>query len=159
MPTPTYDLIASTTLAASTSTVTFGSLPSTYRDLILVLDTAGTSGVQGATIRLNNDSGSNYSSVDAQGTGSSTGSGTSSGTSAEIGVVTTDRVVIISQFLDSSATDKHKTFLSRASNASDRVRMTASRYASTSAITSILVSITGGNFSSGSTFNLYGVIS
>ena len=158
MPTPTYTALATVTLGTTATSVTFSSIPATYRDLILIVDGAATGGVNGAILRLNGDSGSNYTGVDAQGTGSSTGSGTSSGTSAEIGVAGTNRFVIVSQIMDSSATDKHKTFLSRHSSAGDRVRMTASRYASTSAITSVLFSITGSTYVAGTTVSLYGVI-
>lgn len=158
MPTPTYTPLATVTLGSSASSVTFSSIPATYRDLVLVVDGAATGGVNGAIIRLNGDTGSNYTGVDAQGNGSSTGSGTSSGTSAEIGVAGTNRFVITSQFMDYSATDKHKTFLSRHSSAGDRVRMTASRYASTSAITTVLFSITGSTYKAGTTVSLYGIV-
>jgi hypothetical protein len=42
MPTPTYDLIESTALGSSASSITFSSIPSTYRDLVLVIDVIGT---------------------------------------------------------------------------------------------------------------------
>ena len=139
--------------------MSFSSIPASFRDLVLVVDGAATGGVNGAILRFNGDTGSNYTGVDAQGTGSSTGSGTSSGTSAEIGVAGTDRFVITSQIMDYSATDKHKTFLSRHSSAGDRVRMTASRWANTGAINTVLFSITGNSYIAGTTVSLYGIAS
>ena len=165
MPTPTYDLIASTTLAASTSEVVFGSLPSTYRDLILIARAANTSASNNG-IRLNGDSGSNYSRLfmGVNGVGAiSSGTSTSSGfqydnfafTTATVGE--TNHII---QIMDYSATDKHKTILTRANRAGDTIDALAGRWANTSAITSVTVySISGFSFAANSTFNLYGVIS
>jgi hypothetical protein len=60
--------------------------------------------------------------------------------------------------MDFSATDKHKTFLSRNGQAAGLVIATAGRWANTSAVTSMSVNINSGTFSTGHTFNLYGVI-
>ena len=65
---------------------------------------------------------------------------------------------IIAQVMDYSATDKHKTFLTRESRTGAAVAAIASRWASTSAVTSLAVIGDGGNFASGCTFSLYGVI-
>ena len=63
--------------------------------------------------------------------------------------------VNITQIMDYSATDKHKTALARANNAANGVAAVAAIYRSTSAITSITF-INGGN--AGSRYDLYGVI-
>ena len=61
MPT-TYEPIATQTLGANTSTVTFTSIPGTYTDLVLVAVFGSSAGMDIWT-RFNNDSGSNYSST------------------------------------------------------------------------------------------------
>lgn len=155
MPTPTYDLIASTTLAASTSEVVFGSLPSTYRDLIVVIS-GTTSAPAGITFTHNGDTtNANYTSVSMNGSGSSATSGTA--TNRNMISLYTQQSMGIVQFLDYSATDKHKTGLARSDSASNETYALARRWANTAAITSIAIG--GGTFNSGTTFNLYGVIS
>jgi hypothetical protein len=161
MPTPTYDLIATTTLAASTSEVVFGALPSTYRDLVLVLNTKLTSSAGTIRIRLNGDSGANYSDVVMNGNGSATASNSRTGqTGAFAGSIGTSDTNTIVQIMDYSATNKHKTLLTRENEPANLVAARAARYASTSAITSVLVGNDAGqSFASGCTFNLYGVTS
>jgi hypothetical protein len=70
---------------------------------------------------------------------------------------------IIIQVMDYSATDKHKSVLVRANSDAPSqngvVAAVAGRWASTSAVTSVvLLPEVGPNFASGSTFNLFGVI-
>ena len=155
MPTPTYDLIATTTLAASSSSVVFGSLPQTYRDLIAVYNgTAATGGDFYMT--LNADS-SNYTMVRM---GATPGAASQAESTREVGLQGTGLSTHILQIMDYSATDKHKTTLSRTSRAGDILAAYASRYASTSAINTVAFSINGGHsFATGSTFSIYGVIS
>jgi hypothetical protein len=161
MPTPTYDLIASTTLAAASSEVVFGSLPQTYRDLVLILNTKLTTSSGTIRIRLNGDSGTNYSDVVMNGNGSTTASNSRTGqTGAFAGSVGTADTNTVIQIMDYSATDKHKTLLTRENEPANLVAARAARYASTSAVTSVLVGNDAGQtFASGCTFNLYGVIS
>jgi hypothetical protein len=157
MPTPTYDLISSTTLASATSTITFSSIPSTYRDLILVANaSAPTDDI--ALITFNGDGGSNYSTVVMYGAGP--GSESLTGTSIRtfrIGSSNSGSGII--QIMDYSATDKHKTLLYRIGEPSRMVSAGAGRWANTAAITSFSWSPIAGNWASGSTFSIYGVIS
>jgi hypothetical protein len=60
--------------------------------------------------------------------------------------------------MDYSVTDKQKTVLSR-TNSSFGTDITAGRWASTSAITSVTVYPSSGDFEIGSTFALYGIVS
>ena len=60
MPTPTYTPLANVTLGAAASSVTVGSIPATYRDVICVVVAEGSTTLQGR-IRLNSDTGSAYS--------------------------------------------------------------------------------------------------
>jgi len=164
MATPTYDLLASTTLATSASSVTFSSIDQNYGDLILVTESKGSvgSGAIPTRFRLNADSGDNYSYVLMNGDGSSANSqaitGNSFGIMSGYGTPTeTQAGLTILQIMDYSATDKHKAALTRANTS--YVEAIAQRWADTSAVNSISVFCftSGDNFAAGSTFNLYGV--
>jgi len=163
MPTATYTPLATVTLGSSAASVTFSSIPATYRDLILVVEavTASGSGAMGVGARYNGDTGSNYSDVFMAGDGSTAFSGAPTGTSNPIGRIDQSRGNFISQLMDYSATDKHKTSLTRINNSIAVVTARAGRWANTSAVTSINLfnsSANGEVFAIGSTFNLYGVI-
>jgi hypothetical protein len=155
MPTPTYTPLATVTLGSSASSVTFSSIPATYRDLILVFDGTISNAVD-IYLRFNSDSGSNYSFVQMSGNGSTTASSSGTITYGQISNSASGRVTAIAQLMDYSATDKHKTFLSRQTN--DPVRAWAVRWANTSAINTMLLAVASGTISSGSVISLYGVI-
>jgi hypothetical protein len=166
MPTPTYVPLATVTLGSSASSVTFSSIPATYRDLVLVCNWQNSGSGSAGRLQLNGNTGANYFGVWMTGTGTSAiSSSETSETSARIagasvGPANTYSNTAILQFLDYSATDKHKTVISRFGSASTESQATASRYASTSAITSIrFFDILGQTFQTGSTFNLYGIVS
>ena len=162
MPTPTYTPLATVTLGSSASSVTFSSIPATYRDLVVVL--SGTMNTyDSSAIRFNADSGSNYNYVFMFGNGSTTGSISAANTFGYIGDVSaTTRGINIIQVMDYSATDKHKTYLSRANISDSSTNAIAGRWANTAAITSvqILAGATGTRtFSTGTTLNLFGIAS
>ena len=158
MPTPTYKPLATVTLGTTTSSVTFSSIPATYRDLILIVEGPANSG-DFHLARFNGDSSSNYPAVIAQGTGSSTPSVAGTNTGAYLGDCGgSNRFFSYTSIMDYSATDKHKSVANR-THYSDVVTMTAARWANTAAITSMFVAINNAaSFSSGTTFSLYGVI-
>lgn len=164
MPTPTYDLIASSVLSSSASSVTFSSISGSYRDLVLVIN-ASTTALSYLSYRLNGDTGNNYSVVYGEGTGSVAQSSSFTDTfgyliPGDAGRSNTGlRSLTIANFQDYSATDKHKVQLVRANNSTTGTSMSASRWASTAAITSIVVATTAGSFESGSSFYLYGIVS
>ena len=166
-PVSTYTALATITLTSTDTEIVFSSIPATYRDLVLVIE-GGTneSGAESSiAMRLNADTGSNYSWVYAWGTGSVTASGASADSRIFIGRLPGSSVStpgnIILQIMDYSATDKHKTSLSRSNNPATLAGMFAGRYASDSAVTSISLSRYdfAGAFKSGSTFSLYGIAS
>jgi hypothetical protein len=160
MPTPTYTPLATVTLGASASSVTFSSIPATYRDLILVADLIlSSSNSQQIRVRLNADTGSNYSFVNMLATTSAISqSGTTTGIRIGHGF-SGSRSSHILNLMDYSATDKHKTGIARGDNAANRVEALANRWANTSAVTSMSAVVEdASNFASGSTFSLYGVI-
>lgn len=156
MGTPTYTPLANITLGSSASSVTFSSIPATYRDLIVVGDYTGST--VALVLMEFNGSASGYTAVEMSG---SSGGGVSSSTATNINfgaIYGSNKMTVISQIMDYSATDKHKTVLRRGNNAQQsELNAAAGRWASTSAITSISIATTGGTFSSGSTFALYGI--
>jgi hypothetical protein len=161
--TATYEKIETTTLV-SAATVTFSSIPATYTDLVLISSAKNSSGSGGTyQIKINNDTGSNYSATYMQGTGSGSNSGrftnntvayvsrsaNSAGSEFSPGIV---------QFMNYSNTTTYKTILSRGNEASDAVVALVNLWRSTSAINSINIEQPGGgNFAAGSTFTLYGI--
>lgn len=154
--------LATTTLASAAATLTFGSIPATYRDLQVVINLKGTGGNGLMVMRFNSDSGSNYSDVYAYGEGSTAGSSSESTTYIPISLssVGTDfNGNAVASIMDYAQSDKHKTALIRYNNLNPSgVQMVAGRWASTSAITSITFRFTGtDNFAIGTTFSLYGV--
>lgn len=164
MATPTYDLISSQVLSTSASSVTFSSISQDYRDLVLVCEASHTkTGYNNMRLILNSDTGSNYNLVSMGGDGSSAFS-TSASNQAFMDItgtnLNTSQVGLFTcQFMDYSATDKHKTVLTKHDSAERGTNRFANRWASTSAITSIQVSFETDQIASGSTFYLYGIAS
>ena len=171
MPTPTYTPLATVTLGTATSSVTFSSIPATYRDLILVSFVRSN---RAATdddffVKFNSDSGSNYSYVRMVGRGGGASSASNiNGTNAnDLGQIPAASSTAgqfansVLQIMDYSATDKHKTTLTRtnAAGSTDVTGAHAGRWANTAAITTVSLNPRLGSFISGSTFNLFGVIS
>jgi hypothetical protein len=156
MPTPTYTPLATVTLGSSAASVTFSSIPATYRDLILVGQFTGSSAAAALNLRFNSDTG-NYTGVQAFFSGAVGSNTTTSQTlSAIYGANITFATANI---MDYSATDKHKTTLTRSGNVGNsEVAMAAFRWASTAAVTTIGLVPAAGTISAGSTFNLYGIV-
>jgi hypothetical protein len=161
MPTPTYTPLATVTLASATSSVTFSSIPATYRDLILIINGKATAGGSGARMTVNSDTGNNYNAVRMYGYSSSTGSDSASNVGyLDISALnTSEGYQAVIQIMDYSATDKHKTFLYRTQESGiTAVLAQAGRWANTAAITSVRAYTGSDNWAIGSTFSLYGVI-
>lgn len=158
MATATYIALANTTLSSAVSSVTFSSIPATYRDLVLVIAGTATSTDQ-MVIRFNSST-TGYSEVTMLGAASTSSYTSSVNRLSQIALSTTQSNGIM-HIMDYSATDKHKTALYRNNLGGSTTYATAGRWADTSAITSILLALeTGGNtFASGCSFALYGIIS
>ncbi len=158
MPTATYIALANTTVSSTTNSVTFSSIPATYRDLVIVTNPVGDGYL---SMQFNNDTGSNYPYNAMFGTGSAAQA--QSGTFVRVGMTypltTVYENPTLFHIMDYSATDKHKTVLYRGNSAGAGVWAGASRWANTNAITSIKVFLDSGNFSAGSTLALYGIVS
>jgi len=149
------------TLGSTQTTVTFASIPSTFRDLRIVFAGRMNAVEADLTAVFNSDSGANYSRVFMFGNGSTGSSSSASGeTNAKLSYVAYQtQTVHTIDIMDYSATDKHKTTLNRGNSPSIAVYAWANRWASTAAITSIALTGSTGVFAAGSTFALYGVVS
>ena len=155
MPTSTYVALATTTLSGGETEVTFSSIPATYRDLVLVI--AGSSSTASGLEAKINGSTADMSTVYMYGTGSGSGvSGSATGV-AVIGQIDSSGGVSTTHFLDYSATDKHKTFLTRGNRAAGIVIAYANRWAQTAAINSVAMTMQAGSLNSGTVISLYGI--
>jgi hypothetical protein len=157
VPTATYIALANITLTGTDNSVAFTSIPATYRDLVLVWNGDSTS----VGVRLNSDSGSNYSQVFTQNASSYAETGTSIALSNF--AWTGNPHMFICNIMDYSATDKHKTILSRgnieASVSGRSTIMHAARWANTNAVNTVTVFNFSGSMSAGVTIALYGIVS
>jgi hypothetical protein len=156
-PVSTYVPLATITLASTDSSIVFSSIPATYRDLVLIANRKVGSATPSEKIYLNGDTGANYTRVGMFGDGSNDDS--YSGTNDSTVSATTTFSVAVYQFMDYSATDKHKTFLVRGGSASHLIIASAHRWANTSAVNSVTIQIASSSYSIGSTFSLYGIAS
>jgi hypothetical protein len=157
--------LATITLSSAQATVTFSSITSAYRDLVLVTNISTTSANDGSQImRMNGDTASNYSNVWLE-TGVTSSQLTTTGivdSGGNVTTVTNSLATIVWNILDYSATDKHKQVLVRENTATSRtaagVSTVTGRWANTAAITSIvLLAQNSTTYAAGSTFTLYGV--
>ena len=150
---PAWVPLAEITLTSTDSEITFGSIPNTYRDLIVVVQTpSGASG--GVDFYLNSDT-ANRTSVYGYGL---IGNETASFSDTNFVDITSNDSSRIHtyQVMDYSATNKHKTVLARLNIGTIVVAMMAGRWASTSAVNTITLVKAETAFPIGSTFALYG---
>jgi hypothetical protein len=165
----TYEPIVSTTLTSATASVVFGSIPSTYTDLVLITSTQHTNADTSSRLylRFNGDSATNYSYTQLRGSGSAAFSTRESNINTPwIGFVApnttaTDFSIAKTNIANYSNSTTYKTFISRGdgvSNGNYPVIANVCMWRSTAAINSIIVASENYNFSSGSTFTLYGIL-
>jgi len=160
MPTQTYTPIARQVLASTTASVTFNSF-SGYTDLVIITNAGNTSGsIQDLQMRINGDTGGNYSQTTIIGDGASaTSNRTSNGVLVGAGFPTSTNQtsVSITQFQNYSNSTTYKAFLTRGNHASTYVFASVGTWRSTNAITSISLFPASGSFTVGSTLTLYGI--
>ena len=150
--------ITRTTLGSTSSSVTLSSIPSTYTDLVLVVNGQNTSSDGNWRIQFNSDTGSNYSFTYLAGTGSATESGRYSNVSSvDCGVSGNGNwatmLVNINNYVNSTT---YKTSLSRLSSSSRFVTENAGLWRSTATINSVTI-LNDNSWATGSTFTLYGI--
>lgn len=157
--------LATITLGSAQSTVTFSSIPATYRDLRLVITTKNVTTQGYLGLQFNGDTGSSaYYYVQMGGSGSAASSSVLSPSDGVTAIYvyplgTTDATNAVVDIMDYSVTDKHKSVLSRSNDASANVTALAGRWANTAAITTLRFWTGSGSWGSGSTFSLYGIAS
>jgi len=163
----TYEPIATQTLSSTTGVVTFSSIPSTYTDLIAVVNPVTDTNGYGLKMRLNADSNNYYSMTYLTGNGSSAISARDSNvTSISIGYysgvpLTLGTSTSIVHVMNYSNNTTYKSVLIRQSKADAEADVEAALYRVTNAITSVSFAAGGAfpsvNFLAGSTFTLYGI--
>lgn len=162
MPTPTYTPLANITLGSAAASIVFGSIPNTYRDLVIVFVGAGSAQLAGR-LRLNGDSGQNYQFQRMSGSGSSAGGSSNVNqvwafvSNTALAQTTTSLQMNIN-IMDYSATDKHKTVISRADNAANGTEAFVNRWGNTAAVTSVTILTSTGNWAAGTTAAIYGIV-
>lgn len=159
MATNTYIALAEITLESASASVTFASIPNTYRDLILIGNFELT-GSAGTRLRVNNNSSSIYYQRGIK--------GSSAGNEAENLVIagntlnpSSSPVTALStykmHFLDYSATNKSKTILMRNNIGGIVTEFSSALWNSSSAINEINIYQDTQQYAIGSTFTLFGV--
>ena len=163
----TYEPIATTTLSSAASTITFSSIGSGYTDLRVIFSGLGTTGAgQYANMRLNSDTGTNYSNTRFKVSGTSIISQRTSGITSIWLMDNYELNSTIPTFctadIFSYAGSTNKTALVTESNemnsASSGLTRFVSLWRNTAAITSITLFTTSGNFAIGTTATLYGIL-
>ena len=164
-----YESIATATGTGSSGTITFSSIPSTYKHLQIRSNFIGTSAGGSLLVRCNGDTGANYAYHFIEGLGSSiTVSGGASSANAYFGfysngVSATYPSTSIVDVIDYASTTKTKTL--RAFNGCDingavntgQVSLNSVMWNNTAAITSISLLINVASYTTSSTFALYGI--
>lgn len=164
----TYEPIASQTLGSNSASVSFSSIPGTFTDLRLVISAKTSDATsQILAMRLNSDTGTNYSYTRLYGNGTTASSDrTSSASRIDVGFMansSSDRSHSFIDIMSYASTNVFKTVLtawesqgSSGTNVQFVLRQVG-LYRSTSAITAISLAFDAGNVVSGSTFSLYGI--
>lgn len=155
----TYEPIATTTLSSS-GTVTFSSIPSTYTDLILVVNGKATGNGQ-LSMRINGAT-SSYSTTSITGSGSTAGSTYENSTTyLQFGYYgyfdTTNQAMAIANIMNYANTSTFKTILATERNSATGIDVSVGLWRSTAAITSIQTYASGANFAAGTIVSLFGV--
>jgi hypothetical protein len=166
MATKTYDSLAYTVLGAPAASITFSSISGAYTDLRLVLSATVSSAGQIALLQFNADTATNYSYRYLEGNGATAGSSsTQTQTSISLaigsGLSLTIPVLHSVDILQYKNTGMFKTALISLAgdqNGSGNVRNSVGLWRSTSAITSLVLSLSAVNFAAGTTAELIGIL-
>lgn len=164
-PSGAYDSIATVTVGSGGSnTITFSSIPQTYTHLQLRMFNQVNTQVQ--LMRLNSDTGSNYTAHTLTGDGSSAGAGAGTSRTSLYFINTTASsasgsfTANIVDLLDYTSTNKNKTMRSLSgydANGSGLVQMNSGLWLNTAAITQIDIISSGNSFAQYSSFALFGI--
>jgi len=164
----TYEAIATQTLGSATASVTFSSIAGTYTDLVIICDNLFVaSGTPNLRVRLNSDTGSNYSVTPIEGNGVTAYSvrqtniaGIDLGYYTSLyptGSSTTPSNAIIN-IMNYSNSTTYKTVLARSGSSYTGTNANIGLWRNTASVTSVTVTNSSAvNFTIGSTFSLYGI--
>ena len=160
--TATYEKIATNTVASSgtISTFTLSSIPATYTDLVLICIADATPGPE-FWMRLNNDTGTNYSRTLLTGNGTSALSNRATNATKIFlndGVTADVPSSQIVNIMNYSNTTTYKTTIGRSNSTPDAAQTIVSTWRNTAAIHTITILFDRtATFNAGSMFTLYGV--
>ena len=168
--TNSFESIATANGTGSSGVITFSSIPSTYKHLQIraILRGTATATANGTDMRYNSDSGANYTLHRLIGDGSSASAdGYTGRTGAWLGLETdasaaaNTYAACVTDILDYANGNKYKTSRSMGAydlNGSGQVNFASAVWLNTAAITSITITAaSGGNWTTGSSFALYGI--
>lgn len=169
-----FESIATVTAAGGETSFTFSSIPSTYKHLQirgLARNTSATAGTAGSTIRFNGDTAANYSAHALTGNGTSA-SAIGFGSQTRI-FLTSNEVrgssisdtfgACIIDVIDYASTTKNKTVRAfdggdiNSASPSGAVTLDSGLWMSTSAVTSLTITVGATGFAAGTVFALYGI--
>ena len=162
-----YESIATATGTGSSGVITFSSIAGTYSHLQLRMTGRSSNANTEIAITCNSDTGANYSRHFLYGDGSATGAGASTSASSmsiayvapSTGLASTNAVNVI-DILDYANTNKYKTFRVLTgldvNGSGGYVQLSSGAWRSTSAITSITLTLSG-NYTTATSFALYGI--
>lgn len=167
----TYELIASQTLASAAASIDFTSIPGTFDDLLLVCSLRGSRTditFDQQRIRLNGDTGSNYSTRFLYGNGSTAVSSADASNSAGLYVgyhpsstatanTFGNSEVYIPNYAGSTNKTANITAIHETNASTAYAWVSADIWASASAITSMSIYTGSGNLVAGSSAYLYGI--
>ena len=169
-PAGAYDSLATVTLSAATSSITFAGIPSTYKHLQIrgIVRNTGTNPPYYALVQFNGDTTSSYTRHNLYGNGASAAAnGSASATTSGMASVTSGANLTAGMFngfvtdiLDYTNTNKYKTVRALSgydANGSGVVYLSSSVWLSTSAVSSLVIIPEANNFEQYSSFALYGI--
>lgn len=158
--------------SAGAASVTFSSIPSTYTHLqvrIIDRDTSAFNDSYGMYLKINSDTGSNYSTHYLLGTGATVLAGGSASQTPIViaqtaggGMLSNTFGVAILDFIDYKNTSKYKTIKSLSGYSTNstvtNTTLTSGLWMNTNAITTITLTPGAGNWAQYSSFALYGIL-
>lgn len=170
--TPASNLLSETILTSAQATISVPNIPQGYRDLQVVLVARGDSAATNVNtlIQFNGDTGANYEQSRLAGNASSASSALLTGQTSGLVALTpaanalaSSPATSIIDILGYTDTTFKKTWVARqaasdsTTTADYAVQIIGGQWANTAAITSILLSISAGNFAAGSAVRVYGL--
>jgi|688.fasta_scaffold722692_2 hypothetical protein len=160
-----YESIATTTLGSSQATITFSSIPATYKHL-QIRGIFNSATAPQALLRFNSDSAGNYSYHQIEGNGVSATAGAGTSVTSIIHFIngmesgTTAGSAFVVDILDYANTNKYKTtraLTGTEKNGSGQIFLVSGSWRNTNAVTDISVTTSSGTFAQYTQVALYGI--